>query len=204
MITYKISSGIKSNTSGKTIYVKDITGNVGDITYTLNPDSGEYTPVTNTTGYTDAEPRLDFKLYLFATITKINGGKVTVDIEDYNPLTVIEWTINPTEDGVIKFTLCSVPSDIIVGDTLDELEEYIVATSDTLYLSNNKDQLIEYNSKKNDLLFSNTDIKSITKFQKLYEDLFGLIQGTIYEYSRGNKELAQRNVEFMNNSINLI
>jgi len=231
---YKISQAARVNIRDKRLVIKDITGNIGDITYVPDVDAPDvYNDVINTTGY-DGTNRSDVALYLVAFI-KTTKGDVSLEIEPYFPLTVTEFFVKYTVDGWYAFHLIVVPV-VTSPSILDYLEGQAVYNTSTqainmvvngvfasvspeilvgsLYDKTYSDRPVlfntalakaELNKKITDIFYSSpTQTKEMDILIDDYNMIRGIAESADYEFSRGNKYIFAKSVEYLNSNFGCI
>lgn len=77
---------------------------------------------------------------------------------------------------------------------------YVQATTDTFFVAYNSKIKNKINTQVSDLLTTNVSFedRELQKLQANYNALRAILQGAIYEYCRGNKYVAQKDIEFLN------
>lgn len=232
---YKISSGQRIDKLGKSIYVKDITGTIGEVTYVQDVNNPTvYNSVTNSTGYGAPNPtRASLALFLLPMLKKVSGD-VLVPVVSNNPLTVTEFEVKPTSDGWYEFNLISVPAvaSPVVGNYVDGNSVYNTTTSklltkvagvlvevqpitllnttykqvitEKLFLPNNSFKKLEIMEERLAMIVDNNpDLRGVLAKQRQYDELRIVLEGSIYEFCRGNKYVAQKNIEHLNELYNV-
>lgn len=129
----RINEGCQYDETGHIIYVKDITGNLGDVDYVPNLDNpGTFKPVTNTTGYGGVNPlRSTFALFLVAQLKKSTGDIIVEVGQLVNPLADDEFEVYPKEDGWYRFSLVRLDK-IAASPLADNYQEDDVIYDSTL------------------------------------------------------------------------
>lgn len=106
---FKLSPGHRISVQSHLLFVKDLTGTIGEMEYTQDYDNPDvFNAAPNETGYSPEQPRNQFALYLLAFIKTTNGDTPVV-IEAYDPLVVETFHVAYTKDGWYEFRLLAVP-----------------------------------------------------------------------------------------------
>lgn len=216
-----------TNPTGDRIYLMDKTGTIGDITYEEDPaNDSVYLSKVNDTGYGTPNATRDSMALKIVGVLKKTKGDTYVDFVSYDPVTATEFAAKILEDGWYQFHVVSLPLVVptINGDAyydtltgkvyqllLDVLVEtdpkdlingkYKVHVHQQFFVANTSFKKTHYNSKISDLILCNhngCNDKDIHRLRLTYNELRAVLQSAVYEYCRGNKAVAQKNIEYLN------
>lgn len=214
------------NTAGNTITIQDTTGLVGSTIDGTgygapNPNRGDL--VLFMKGY-NKTTKGDVAV-TFATYTPTSALTYTANVGKdgwyrFNLLSIPLLNIlllNDYEAGQVVYD-ASIAKLVVVVDTLipntvfynrtlelidlskvvDSL--YTVATIDSFFIANNSKTKLRVNTAITALLIREVSFsdKHLIRLKDNYNAIRAVLQGAIYEYSRGNKFVAQASIEFLN------
>ena len=229
-IQYKLKNTNTINTAGNRVYLVDDTGEYSTTNPTgygneESEDAGVNNPsrdsvaivvigvnkttkgdvITSFEGYNSLSatafnaiiPRdgwYQFSMLSFPIYDELSLGSYDVGMVLYNPLIGKVIKIGTDEDG----------NNIGLLITDKELLEtsYIVAVVDTFFVAYNSKVKNRINTIINDLLTTNIDRldKTLIRHKDNYNLVRAILQGSIYEYCRNNKFVAQKDIEFLNSN----
>lgn len=110
-------------------------------------------------------------------------------------------TAAPATPPVAPVTLIANTAVIITTKDLVG-SAYIQATTDTLFIANNSKTKLRINTVISNLISNKADFtdKRLIRQKDNYNAVRSILQGAIYEFCRGNKYVAQIDVEFLNSN----
>jgi hypothetical protein len=228
MLEVKINKSKLISPEGDRLYIKDVTGSEGDVSYVLNEDTQTYDEVVNSTGYGATNGERETVANFPVGILKLSEGDEFVDFEPYNPTTAMEFAAIMTKDSRIMTYIISVPAvanplptayasekcvyDTVTmtllqknGSALVEVEPEDLVNTD--YATEPHDALfIAFNSlKKGKLMRELVDAmkavncsKDVKLLRYDYDVVSTILTGAAYEFWVGNRLLAQKDIEFLN------
>lgn len=79
---------------------------------------------------------------------------------------------------------------------------FVKSVVEVFFIANNSKIKLKINTQVSDLIYEEKDFtdKKLIRFKDNYNAVRALLQGAIYEYCRGNKFIAQRDIEFLNSN----
>jgi hypothetical protein len=221
---YKLSSGNRISIKDNVIYVKDLTGNIGDVDYVENPDNPDtFIAKTNTTGYSiDTRLRSDIALFLFAYI-RTTAGDIEIPVKDNDPVLVDTFELEFAGDGWYVFQLVVIPlrkDEGIYGEAtiaydpvlglvtltgsewlpikVESIAAMKVTESDKPVLLEGIREKMRLNNKINQLHFNgDTGSHELISLKDDYNNLRLLLRGAFGEFSQGNKYMFQKTAEYI-------
>jgi hypothetical protein len=132
---------------------------------------------------------LAFPLFELSVLQSYSVGKIL-----YNPTyrTLVQIVLLPNGDNAAK--------DINLEDTLGK--GYEVDSTDAFIVYNSSKTKIRLNSFISDLLTNNVDFqdKKLVRLKDNYNLVRAILQGASYEFCIGNKNVAQKSIEFLNSN----
>jgi len=229
-IQYKLKNTNTINAEGNRVYLEDATGiydvvtNVGGYgTPNIDRDTTALV-VLGLLKSTKGDKEISFEPYNPLTADKFNAiigvdgwytfnlislpFLVDADIPDYEAGDVFYDT---TYFKIVKIVDTLDPESVLPEyiRTVEEIplidlkeSSYIVATTDTLFIANNSKTKLILNTKISNLIYDGADFsdKKLIRFKDNYNVIRAILQGAIYEFCRGNKFVAERDLEFLNNN----
>ena len=192
------------------------------LTYKLT-NTNTFDPISNTlllkdsTVYTQEESRDRFAMFVLG-VYRTSTGDEYLTYEYQNPIDDTDYYIKLQKDGWYTFYLVALPktsANIIYYNivnnkmykqqqeiTLKELigTNYIVSVTECFHVANNSKVGLLLQEKVNNLRFDGKDSldKEIVRYLGNYQVVTGITRGAIYEFCRGNKYVAQKNIEYLN------
>ena len=158
----------------------------GDVIGSLEP----YNPAT-ATKFNVITPKDGWYVFQLISVEYYNSTSLQIVGEvryDYDLNKLVVYTL----EGTIKEVELSTLKD----------SKYVGVTTDTLFIANSSKTKLKVNAQISDALFNGADFndKKLIRYKDNYNAVRSILQGAIYEFCRGNKYVAQKNIEFLNSN----
>ena len=151
-------------------------------------------------------------LYDVSLLPTYNVNDVLYDASSGNIFKIIQTTAvvtaspvttpSPTPAPVVAPVSLTFNNTLVINlqDLVDST--YVQATIDTLFIANNSKTKLRINTVISDLISNKADFtdKRLIRQKDNYNAVRSILQGAIYEFCRGNKFVAQKDIEFLNNN----
>lgn len=132
----------------------------------------------------------------------------------YDPLEILNYSPGQVLYDTSAASLVMIVDTLVPGSnppefnrstadaTVADADETVltVAFVEYFHIANNSKTKLRINTAISDLLLNDVTFtdKRLIRLKDNYNALRAILQGSIYEYSRGNKYVAQKNIEFLN------
>ena len=222
-IQYKLRNTHTFNSSSSRLYLEDNTG-----IYNASTNPGGYGSPNLTRNSVALIPVglykssvgnkfITFDTYNPLTATVFNAQLVAdgwyefhlLSLPLYNPMLLQTYNTGDSYYSVNDSSIVTIQLDstglvnqaILVDSSTLLATDYDVAKSeDELVVASNTKIMIRINALLSDLITNNIDFKDkkLTRLKDNYNAVRVILQGSLYEFARGNKAVAQKNLEFLN------
>lgn len=143
------------------------------------------------------------KIYYNATT-----GKLIKIVNKVVPIVDNDDSTQEITESILPMSLGTPFNTIIVKD-IQEISQaellgtsYVISTVESFFVANTTKTKNLLQITINNLIFNSASFsdKQLIRWKDNYNAVRGILQGSIYEYCRGNKAVAQKNMEFLNSN----
>lgn len=206
------------NADGNRVYLKDSTGTYDAVTNPtgyggVNPTRGTLAILVLAAAKTSKgdllvslEPYNKLSSDTFNVIVPYDGWYEfsILSLPIYNALlpftdgTVVYDPLTDTVNTVKNVLALKVLTPVALKTLLNS--SYVKNTTDTLFVAYNSKIKSAINGQISDLITNNVSLidKRLIRYKGNYNAVRAVLQGAIYEFCRGNKYVAQKDIEFLN------
>lgn len=191
MLVQKLNTNLLLNDEETIMYIKDITGNVGDDTYELDEITNTYTLTTNDTGYGDPNAERESMALFLAVKYNAVAGSSSVVVAEADPIEVEQFEVTLGSDG--WYTAQLIKLDPVASPVIDDYDEgdVVYDTDESIIVQKTDDEWVEITAASlydSDYVTATTEMFPTPATRKKLQELMATIRDLRFANINSSKD----------------